>query len=154
MHAVALIDVSRLNVPLPTSRGCDLVDAAEVGELVRRFYFDVAQDGLLGPIFNNVAHIDWGVHVPLEATFWCRMLFGQRGYDGNPLRAHQRIHELSPFRAEHFERWLELFLEAVDIGWAGPNADRVKRVACNVARVHSGQLAGVEVDVDPTVGVQ
>ena len=41
----------------PPSR--DLDGPEEVSEMVRRFYQGVAQDDLLGPMFNDVAQVDW-----------------------------------------------------------------------------------------------
>ena len=121
---------------------CDLCDPGEVAEMVRRFYGDVAQDDLLGPMFNNVARVDWSEHLPKLTDFWCRLLFGLPGYAGNPLRAHQRVHTKRAFTDEHFERWLDLFHETVDLGWTGPNAEKVKAFAVKVARAHSRQLVG------------
>jgi len=124
-------------VDVPTR---DLVDEPEVAELVRRFYSDVAQDDLLGPVFNDVARVDWSEHLPKLTAFWCRSLFGTRDYTGNPLEAHRRIHARHPFTDAQFERWLDIFEETVDLGWAGPNAEHVKAMAHNVARVHRAQL--------------
>jgi hemoglobin len=123
-------------------RGRDLDTPEEVAEMVRRFYADVAQDGLLGPVFEDVAGVDWSEHLPTITAFWSRMLLGRPGYDGNPLAAHRRIHAREPFTAEHFVRWLELFHETLDGGWAGPHVDQAKRLAARVARVHSQQLDG------------
>jgi len=108
--------------------------------MVRRFYREVAQDDLLGPLFNDVAQVDWNEHLPKLARFWCRTLLGIRGYDGNPFQAHARIHARSPFRPAHFDRWLRLFHETVENGWSGPNAERALTLAHNVARVHREQL--------------
>src|SRR5687768_12340823 len=94
--------------PEPTR---DLDDEAEVREMVRRFYVDVAQDRLLGPVFNDVAQVDWPEHLPKLTAFWCRALFGTPGYDGSPLRAHAAVHQRQAFTTAHFERWLELFEE-------------------------------------------
>lgn len=120
----------------------DLDDPDEIAEMVRRFYADVAQDDLLGPLFNDVAQVDWAEHLPKLTAFWCRALLGQAGYVGNPFQAHARIHERQPFTAAHFERWLSLFHETLDLGWAGPRTDRAAELARNVARVHSQQLIG------------
>jgi len=124
----------------PPTPARDLDDPAEVEELVRRFYRDVAQDDLLGPMFVDVARVDWSVHLPKLVAFWCRALFGTPGYDGNPFRAHREVSARRAFTAAHFERWLDLFFETVDLGWAGPNAERVKGLAADVARVHASQL--------------
>ena len=123
--------------PAPT-RDLDAPD--EIAEMVRRFYQDIAQDDLLGPVFNDVAQVDWVEHLPKLTAFWCRALLGIEGYAGNPFRAHSLINDQSPFTAAHFERWLELFHDAVELGWTGPNAQRALDLARNVARVHAGQL--------------
>lgn len=120
----------------------DVDDRDQVTELVRRFYADVAQDDLLGPMFNDVARVDWSEHLPKLTDFWCRALFGTSGYSGNPFRAHLDVHTQRPFTIEHFHRWLDLFEETIDLGWSGQNADRMKALANNVARVHAGQLVG------------
>jgi hemoglobin len=126
----------------------DLEDRAAVAEMVVRFYRLVAMDDLLGPMFNDVAKVDWSEHLPKLTDFWCRMLFAIPGYEGNPYRAHQRVHALRPFTAAHFERWLDLFHETIDAGWAGPNVERAKAFAAKVARVHSQQLVGTAVELD------
>lgn len=118
----------------------DLDDADQVAEFVRRFYQGVAQDDLLGPLFNDVARVDWAEHLPKLTAFWCRALFGDEGYSGNPFRAHQLIHERSPFSTAHFERWLGLFADTLDDGWSGPFATRALEMAQRVAEVHHRAL--------------
>lgn len=131
--------------PAPTR---DLDTPDEIAEMVRRFYADVAMDDLLGPMFNDVARVDWSEHLPKLAAFWCRALLGRPGYQGNPFRAHALVHAKRSFTAAHFERWLGLFDETLKLGWVGPNVDRARLLAANVARVHSGQLLGQAVTLD------
>jgi hemoglobin len=123
----------------------DLCSPEEIAEMVRRFYADVAQDELLGPIFNDIARVDWAEHLPKLTAFWCRALLGIPGYSGNPFQAHLHIHDQRPFTEAHFLRWLSLFHETLTLGWVGPNADRAAELANNVARVHSQQLIGIAV---------
>jgi hemoglobin len=120
----------------------DLDRPEEIAEMVRRFYAAVAQDDLLGPVFEDVALVDWGEHLPKLTAFWSRALLGLPGYSGNPFRAHARIHAQQPFRPAHFERWLSLFHETVRLGWTGPRADRAHQLADDVARIHRDQLLG------------
>jgi hemoglobin len=120
----------------------DLDTPEEIAEMVRRFYADVAQDDVLGPIFNDVARVDWSEHLPKLTAFWCRALLDQPGYAGNPFRAHALVHAKQPFTPAHFERWLELFHETLELGWTGPRAARAGELADDVARVHSHQLIG------------
>lgn len=128
--------------PAPPTRDLDTPD--EIAEMVRRFYQGVAQDDLLGPVFEDVAQVDWATHLPKLTAFWCRALLGLEGYSGNPFRAHAEVHERSPFTHDHFHRWLDLFHDTVESGWTGPNVDRALALAHNVARVHAGQLVGPE----------
>jgi hemoglobin len=123
--------------PAPTR---DLDTPQEIAEMVRRFYRVVAQDDLLGPVFNDVAQVDWHEHLPKLTMFWCRALLGLEGYSGNPFRSHALINERCPLSAEHFERWLQLFHDAVELGWVGPHVDQALELAHNVARVHADQL--------------
>lgn len=130
--------------PTPTH---DLDSPEEIAEMVRRFYADVTQDDLLGPMFNDIAQVDWSEHLPKLTAFWCRALLGQSGYSGNPFRAHAVVHRQRPFTPAHFERWLSLFHETLALGWTGPRADHALELADNVARVHSQQLLGIPVMV-------
>lgn len=127
----------------------DLDSPEEIAEMVRRFYADVAQDDLLGPMFNDVAQVDWSEHLPKLTAFWCRALLGLQGYGGNPFQAHAEVHHREAFTRAHFERWLSLFHETIELGWVGPNADRAFELARNVARVHSQQLIGQPVVFGP-----
>ncbi len=136
--------------PAPTR---DLDSGEEIAEMVRRFYADVAMDDLLGPMFNDVARVDWSEHLPKLTAFWSRALLGQQGYAGNPFRAHAHIHDQRAFTPAHFERWLMLFHETLDLGWTGPNVDRARALADNVARVHREQLLGECAAVAESVNV-
>lgn len=118
----------------------DLDCEQQVAEMVRRFYGRVEVDELLGPIFNDVANVDWAEHLPKLRAFWCRALLGLPGYRGNPYARHAAVHAVSPLSSEHFARWLELFENNLDAGWSGPNAERARTLARNVARVHASQL--------------
>ena len=120
----------------------DLDNPEEIAEMVRRFYADVAMDEVLGPMFNDVARVDWSEHLPKLTAFWCRALLGLPGYGGNPFRAHALVHDKRAFTPAHFERWLSLFHETLDLGWVGSNVDRAHQLADNVARVHREQLVG------------
>jgi hemoglobin len=127
-------DVQR---PAPTR---DLDTREEITEMVRRFYADVAQDDLLGPMFNDVAKVDWSDHLPKLTDFWCRTLLELPGYSGNPFRAHARVHEKRAFTDAHFERWLSLFHDTLELGWIGPRTERAGQLAEHVARVHRQHL--------------
>ena len=65
-----------------------------------------------------------------------------RGYTGNPLRAHEPVHARTPFGAEHFERWLTVFVETVDGRFEGPIAELAKARAAKMVRALQRLLAG------------
>ena len=133
----------------PEWRGRDLDDQVEITEMVRRFYADVAQDDVLGPMFNEVARVNWSEHLPKLTAFWCRALLSMPGYEGNPYRAHLQVHLRRSFEREHFEQWLALFHETLDLGWSGPKTEHAKALAAKVAFVHSKQIIGDPVIHEP-----
>jgi hemoglobin len=141
-----------IRVTVPMWRGRDLDHPVEIAEMVRRFYANVAQDDVLGPMFNDVAGVDWSEHLPKLTAFWCRALLSMPGYQGNPYRAHQLVHARRPLTRAHFERWLDLFHEALDDGWAGPKVEQAKAFTRKVAMVHSKQITGEPVIYRPGQG--
>ena len=131
---------------IPLEQRGDVATTTDVETIVRRFYGDVAQDDLLGPVFNDIAQVDWADHIPKLVAFWCRFLFKQPGYEGDPHAQHMAIHLQRPFDSDLFWRWLDLFHQTLDAAWAGPNVERMKMLARSVARVHCRNLTGQEVD--------
>lgn len=115
-------------------RDLDTTEAIE--QMVEAFYAKVAVDDLLGPVFNDVAHVDWNLHVPKIARFWNRILLEQPGYEGNPLRSHEHVNAKTPMTQQHFDRWLSLFRDTIAATWSGPKATRAIAFAENVARGH------------------
>ncbi len=126
----------------------DIDNAEAIEHMVRTFYAKVTDDDLLGPMFNDVAKVDWLLHLPKLMAFWRRALLDQHGYEGNPFRAHSLVHAKRPFTRAHFDRWLSLFHTTLAEGWEGPNAAKAHQLVDNVARVHSAQLLKRAIPVD------
>ena len=82
-----------------------------------------------------------GTPTALSGANWNDFLTGR----GNPFRAHALVHHQRAFTHAHFERWLSLFHDTVELGWTGPNARTAIELAENVARVHSSELIGAPV---------
>jgi hemoglobin len=122
----------------------DLDTRSQIHDLVVRFYREIVFDDLLGPVFTEVAEVDWSIHIPKLIDYWCRVLLGQPGYDGYLLNAHQEVHEVDGFREEFFDRWYLLFVESIDASWEGPIADRAKRHAARIAAVLARRLLDIE----------
>jgi hemoglobin len=125
----------------------DLDDRATIHDLVVHFYREVAFDDLLGPVFGEVAEVDWAEHIPRLIGYWCRVLLGDPSYDGRILTAHERVDAQQPFDAELFDRWYRLFVESVDSTWSGPQAERAKHHAGHMAGVISRRLTGEDFEV-------
>lgn len=122
--------------------GRDLASRAEIHDVVVAFYREVVFDDLLAPVFAEVAEVDWSHHIPVLIDYWCRVLLGEPGYDGALLAAHRRVHDIEAIRIEHVDRWFDLWTEAVDRGWSGPNADAAKVHAATIASLLVRRLLG------------
>jgi hemoglobin len=107
----------------------DISTAEDVRTLVDSFYSKVTRDELLGPIFNDVAQVEWATHLPVMYRFWEWMLLGAGIYQGAPFPKHAVL----PVQKEHFARWLTLFMESVDAHFCGPKAAEAKGRAASIA---------------------
>lgn len=77
----------------------------EIELLVRRFYAQVREDPVLGPVF--AARVDdWESHLLLLMDFWSTMLRGTSRFSGAPMPKHLAIPGL---QWPMFQRWLQLF---------------------------------------------
>jgi hemoglobin len=47
--------------------------------------------------------------------------------------AHEQLHQKSPLSAEHFDRWLQLFLSTVNELFEGEKAELIKQRALSIA---------------------
>lgn len=111
----------------------ELADRGDVMRLVNVFYDRVQADELLGPIFNEVAHVDWATHLPLMYDFWDSVLFSVGTFHGNPLLVHRALARLTPLTGREFDRWLMLFHQTIDDCFVGAMADHAKESASRIA---------------------
>lgn len=124
----------------------DIRDAADVERLVNTFYDKVKRDEIIGYFFNDVAQVNWEKHLPVMYQFWQKIIFNDSAYKGNPMVAHQKLHQQSPITKEHFTRWQELFLETVDELFEGDNALLAKQRAMSIStvmqlKIHHGGIS-------------
>jgi hemoglobin len=125
----------------------DIADRVDIERFVRDFYRQAAMDDVLGPVFA-AAGMNWNAHIETLVEFWSWQLFGERGYVGNPLRAHEPAHARTPFTDEHFERWLELFENTIDNLFVGPVAELAKARANKMATAMRRLLSDVADVID------
>lgn len=86
----------------------DVVDAALIDRVVRSFYAMVQLDPILSPIFASRI-TDWEPHMARMCNFWSSVVLGTGRYCGQPMLLHRSLE----IDAEHFDRWLVLFKQAV-----------------------------------------
>lgn len=98
--------------------------------LVDSFYDKAKVDPLLGPVFTDVAKVNWEEHLPKLYNFWEAILLGGENYRGRPFPPHMPL----DLKQEHFRRWLELFYETVDQHFTGLKANEVKVRSLAMAR--------------------
>jgi hemoglobin len=137
--------------PAPGSR--DLDTRAAIHDLVVAFYREIVFDDLLAPVFEEVAETDWVVHIPRLIDYWCRILLGERRYNGALLAAHREVHDRDPFRDEHFDRWYQLWVASIDGRWSGPRAEQAKAHAAATAGLISRRLRGIGHECRPVAPI-
>jgi len=113
----------------------DITTRADVENLVNTFYDKVRDDATIGVIFNEIADVNWGTHLPKMYDFWEGILFGTGNYRGRPMPPHFKLNETYPFRPEYFDAWLTLFYTTVDELFKGEKAAEAKMRAMNIAAV-------------------
>jgi hemoglobin len=113
----------------------DIRGREDIELLVDRFYASVRRDAMLGPIFDDIAKVNWDEHLPKLCDFWETVLFRTGGYRGNPLAVHRHIAGRTSMDRGMFDRWLHHFTATVDRWFEGENAGHIKRVAADMANV-------------------
>jgi hemoglobin len=113
--------------------------------MVDAFYQRVQRDDLLGPIFNDVAHVDWSLHLPKMYRFWNSVLFGSAGFKGDPMAVHRELAGRTAMTNVEFARWLDLFAATIDDLFEGPGADATKTRAARIATVMQYHIAAHEI---------
>ena len=111
----------------------DITIHEDIIQLIDTFYGKVRSNGILGHIFNDVAKVDWGKHLPVMYSFWSSLLLGDRSYSGNPMSKHIALNKITPLGEKEFAEWLRLFTDTVDELFAGDKAEETKSRARNIA---------------------
>lgn len=113
----------------------DIETREDIMILVNSFYNHVKKDKLIGPIFTEVADIDWHTHLPKMYDFWETVLLGKASYSGNTLKVHLDLNHQFKLMGSHFDHWLILFKTTIDEFFEGPNAQQAKNKAESIATV-------------------
>lgn len=111
----------------------DIFNRDDLIHLVDTFYTKVQLNPRIGPIFTDVAKIDWSHHLPKMYDFWESVLFGTATYKGNPMLTHFALNDKIALKVEEFNAWKLIFMETVDELFAGKNAETIKQKAQSIA---------------------
>lgn len=111
----------------------DIRSREDIVRLVDAFYERVRRDDILGPIFNDIARVDWSAHLPKMYDFWEAVLFGTAQFRGNPLAVHRALATRATMDAVAFGRWVSLFHATIDELFDGGVADDARSRAVRIA---------------------
>jgi hemoglobin len=120
----------------------DIRDRDDLTVLVHAFYDRVRTEPQLGPIFEEIAQVNWQLHLPKMVNFWEKALFRSGDYNGNPLRTHLNLNQKVVLRKPLFEQWVQLFDTTVDTHFQGERAGHIKRIAADMAQVMYSRISG------------
>lgn len=124
----------------------DIENREDIDLLMRVFYERAMADETIGYIFTDVANLDLKHHLPIIGDFWETLLFQSGGYQKhgrNPLMVHGELNEKEPLLPVHFERWLEIFTEAVDELFYGERSGFLKMRARMIGNRMLNFVSGV-----------
>ena len=118
----------------------DIATREDIELLVKRFYEKVKEDFLIGPLFTEIAKINWEKHLPLMADFWENALFFTGSYQGNPMDLHKHLQKAMNLQHEHFQQWNKLFLTTVDELFSGETALLAKQRALKISAILQAEI--------------
>ncbi len=118
----------------------DITCRDDIALMVSVFYKKIANDTVLGAVFNGEKKIDWDKHIPAMCDFWENALFQSGNYKGNPMNLHQHLHKVMPLNEVHFRQWNILFIETIDELFSGHYALLAKQRALNISQIIQQQL--------------
>jgi hemoglobin len=120
----------------------EIVDRADVEVLVRTFYGRALSDEVLLRHFVELRFGELEHHVPKITDYWDSKLFDNDRYQGDALQVHRRIDAMHSLRADHFTRWLQLWVTTVDELFSGARASNAKRIAAQAATLMHFKIVG------------
>lgn len=117
-----------------------LETSEDVEFLVNKFYDKIRTDEMIGFFFNDVAKVNWDLHLPKMYQFWETLLFGKASYKGNPMMAHFPINAMEAMKKEHFLHWVALWTKTLEENFEGETADAAKTKASNIANLMAHKM--------------
>ena len=103
----------------------DIRNRKDIEKLVNAFYDKVKKDDTIGYLFNDIAKVNWELHLPKMYDFWENILFYSGNYSGSPMVVHKELHQKSTMNQNHFQHWNDLFSQTVDSLFEGIKANDI-----------------------------
>ena len=111
----------------------DIQTRKDIELLMKNFYDKVRKDDTIGPIFNDIAKVNWEHHIPIICDFWETLLLDAASYRKNVMEVHFILNRKIPLEEKHFRVWLQLFSGTVDEQFSGKKAEMAKTKAKSIA---------------------
>ncbi len=111
----------------------DIESRSDIETMLISFYKKAFDDDLIGRFFTEVVPLDLVTHLPVITDFWESVILNKQVYRKNVMHIHHHIHELSPIKKEHLDRWVDLFTTTVDEFFEGEKASLMKQRAASIA---------------------
>ena len=119
----------------------DIAGRGDIEVMVRTFYDKVKIDPVIGPIFNDVAKVDWPHHIALICAFWNSVMLKTNEYHGNAYNKHVMLGKKTQLTEAHFAHWLKLFREEAFKCLSRQDAEAIMHKANVIA--HSLKLGSI-----------
>ncbi|MCX2429170.1 MULTISPECIES: group III truncated hemoglobin [unclassified Pedobacter] len=126
----------------------DIENRTDIILLVDRFYNHVQENQEIGPIFTEIAQVNWVHHLPKMYDFWESILFGKAIYKGNPMLTHFSLNQKTPLQEAEFSIWKAIFIQTVDELFAGENAETIKQKAQSIADLMHFKINSPKTDLN------
>lgn len=107
---------------------------------MQNFYAKLFSDPIVSVFFTKVKPVDLTTHLPIICDFWDTVLFQAGSYKRNALMTHKNLNSLKRLEKIHFERWLYLFNAELDKEFSGPNCNKMKEKAEQIAQIIQAKL--------------
>jgi len=120
----------------------DIISRKDIELLMEKFYDKVKKDDTIGPVFNDVAKVNWAHHIPIICDFWETLLLDSASYRRNLMEVHINLNRKIPLEDRHFHVWLKLFTDTVDEYFAGEKAGQAKKKAESIAALMQFKIKG------------
>lgn len=108
----------------------------DINLFVTEFYTKLLEDENLKHFFDDIVQRNkLHQHLEIITDFWEDILLNTVKYGRNALKPHLELNKNKPFKAEHFDTWLNYFNSTIDANFQGEIVELAKTRALSIATV-------------------